>query len=155
MKRIEYIKPLPCGMWRTYHQYYVLTAVYSAIATAFLTSTHSIFVAIIYAIALISFVMGTIKKKKIAEEGCKEIILKVSEYTYIPKILSDKGKPSGMLLGEEATFPISMFPIEGRSLYEEKDRYRYWKTMNLGGEPPECLWKEDLYREHADSRSRK
>lgn len=51
-------------------------------------------------------------------------------------------------IGEEESFPISMFPIEGREIFTEEGRYRYWKTMHLGGEPPEYLWKEALYRSH-------
>lgn len=51
-------------------------------------------------------------------------------------------------IGEEESFPITMFPIEGRKIFDEEGRYRYWKTMHLGGEPKEYLWKEELYREH-------
>lgn len=49
-------------------------------------------------------------------------------------------------IGEEESFPISMFPQKGRKIYPEKWRYDYWKTLYLGGEPPEKLWKENLYR---------
>lgn len=55
-------------------------------------------------------------------------------------------------IGEEESFPISMFPIEGRRIFNEKERYGYWKTMHLGGEPSERLWKEDLYRENIAGR---
>lgn len=55
-------------------------------------------------------------------------------------------------IGEEETFPITMFPIEGREIFNEEERYRYWKTLHLGGEPPEKLWKEDMYRDHYDER---
>ena len=55
-------------------------------------------------------------------------------------------------IGEEESFLVSGFPIEGREIYDEKWRYNYWKTSHLGGEPPEELWKEDKYRETFDSR---
>lgn len=55
-------------------------------------------------------------------------------------------------IGEEASYPISMFPIKGRHIWEEKWRYNYWKTAHLGGEPPEDLWKESLYRQTFDRR---
>ena len=51
-------------------------------------------------------------------------------------------------IGEEESYPISMFPISGRYIWPEKWRYDYWKTVHLGGEPPEYLWKDGLYREH-------
>ena len=51
-------------------------------------------------------------------------------------------------IGEVASYPVSMFPIAGRHIWPEKWRYDYWKTAHLGGEPPEYLWKEELYREH-------
>ena len=53
-------------------------------------------------------------------------------------------------IGEEESFPVSMFPIAGRYIYPEKWRYDYWKTAFLGGEPPAELWKEDLYRKSFD-----
>ena len=53
-------------------------------------------------------------------------------------------------IGEEEGYPISMFPINGRLIYPEKWRYDYWKTAHLGCEPPECLWKENLYRQTFD-----
>lgn len=55
-------------------------------------------------------------------------------------------------IGESEGLPISMFPIEGRQIYPEKWRYDYWKTLHLGGEPPEYLWKEELYRDHFDTK---
>lgn len=54
-------------------------------------------------------------------------------------------------IGEEESFPISMFPIEGRELFSEEERYRYWKTMHLGGTPPEHLWKDNLYHKHFEN----
>ena len=51
-------------------------------------------------------------------------------------------------IGEEESYPVSMFPVEGREILDETDRYRYWRTMHLGGEPPEYLWKSDLYQKH-------
>jgi len=50
-------------------------------------------------------------------------------------------------IGEEESFPVSMFPVEGRYVYPEERRHDYWKTAMLGDEPPAELWKEDLYRE--------
>ena len=58
-------------------------------------------------------------------------------------------------IGEEESFLISHFPKAGRMVLSEKDRRDYWKTALLGGEPPEYLWKEDLYREHFNSRKGK
>lgn len=49
-------------------------------------------------------------------------------------------------IGEEESFPVSAFPRNGRRIATEEERYRYWKTMYLGGEPDERLWKADLYR---------
>lgn len=49
-------------------------------------------------------------------------------------------------IGESESYPISAFPVCGRRIRPEKWRYDYWKTAHLGGEPPEKLWKEDLYR---------
>ena len=57
-------------------------------------------------------------------------------------------------IGESEGLPISMFPIEGRQIYPEKWRYDYWKTMHLGSEPPEYLWKEELYRDHFDTKKK-
>ena len=54
-------------------------------------------------------------------------------------------------IGEEESYPVSMFPTSGRRILPEKYRYAYWKTAMLGGEPPEYLWKEELYRQHFES----
>lgn len=51
-------------------------------------------------------------------------------------------------IGEEYPEPISRFPIAGREVAGEEARHRYWKTAFLGGEPPEYLWKEELYKAH-------
>lgn len=51
-------------------------------------------------------------------------------------------------IGEEESFMISGFPIEGRDIFTEEWRYQYWKTQYLGGEPQEYLWKEELYRDY-------
>jgi len=48
-------------------------------------------------------------------------------------------------IGEEESFPLTMFPVEGREILSEKERYEYWKTALLGGEPPAILWKRELY----------
>lgn len=51
-------------------------------------------------------------------------------------------------IGEEESFPVSMFPREGRAILDEDERYSYWKSVYLGEKPPEGLWKESLYEEH-------
>lgn len=51
-------------------------------------------------------------------------------------------------IGEEYPEPISRFPIAGREVLGEEARHRYWKTAFFGEEPPEYLWKEDLYKAH-------
>ena len=48
-------------------------------------------------------------------------------------------------IGEEEAMPLSFFPVRGRKILNEEESYRYWKTAFLGGEPPEELWKRDLY----------
>jgi len=49
-------------------------------------------------------------------------------------------------IGESEDFLLSGFSRRGRTLLTEKEQYEYWKTMFLGGEPPERLWKRDVYR---------
>ena len=51
-------------------------------------------------------------------------------------------------IGEEGSYPVSAFPIAGRLIWPEEWRHDYWETAFLGNEPPEELWREDLYREH-------
>lgn len=58
-------------------------------------------------------------------------------------------------IGESEGFPISMFPKEGREIWTEEWRYSYWRTQHLGSEPPEYLWKEELYRDHFDTRGKR
>lgn len=48
-------------------------------------------------------------------------------------------------IGVEETLPLSMFPKRGRLILDEKGRYEYWKTAFLGGEPPEELYKREIY----------
>ena len=48
-------------------------------------------------------------------------------------------------IGEEEALPLSMFPKRGRVILDEKGRYEYWKTAFLGGEPPEKLYKREIY----------
>ena len=50
-------------------------------------------------------------------------------------------------IGEEEDFPLSMFPVEGREILSEKERYEYWRTAMLGAEPPEILYKRELYKD--------
>lgn len=49
-------------------------------------------------------------------------------------------------IGESESSPLRMFPIKGRRILTEEERRKYWKTMLLGGEPPEHLYKRDKYR---------
>lgn len=44
-------------------------------------------------------------------------------------------------LGVNEESPLSMFPVRGRYVFNEEERYKYWKTQHLGEEPPEELWK--------------
>lgn len=55
-------------------------------------------------------------------------------------------------IGEAESYPIAMFPIEGRRLFDEEERHRYWKTMHLGGEPPEKLWKDGKYQKYFEEK---
>lgn len=55
-------------------------------------------------------------------------------------------------IGEEEYTPISHFPISGRHICNEAERYAYWKTFHLGEEPPEYLWNNDLYRDYFGSK---
>lgn len=48
-------------------------------------------------------------------------------------------------IGEEEALPLSMFPKRGRVILDEKRRYEYWKTAFLGGEPPDELYKREIY----------
>lgn len=103
--------------------------------------------------------MKTRCKDKNGHHICVGDILHVEEYPgrYVGGALDfdgvvtiedGRGFVTYLDIGEEESFPISMFPIEGRELFSEEERHRYWKTMFLGDEPPEYLWKEDLYRKH-------
>lgn len=55
-------------------------------------------------------------------------------------------------IGEEEEFPLAMFPVNGREILSERERYEYWKTAMLGGEPPEILWKRELYKDLVDEK---
>ena len=57
-------------------------------------------------------------------------------------------------IGESESYPISMFPKEGREIYPEKWRYNYWRSLYLGGKPPAELWKTELYRQHFDTKEK-
>lgn len=57
-------------------------------------------------------------------------------------------------IGESESYPISMFPKEGREIYPEKWRYNYWRLLYLGGKPPAELWKTELYRQHFDTKEK-
>ena len=48
-------------------------------------------------------------------------------------------------MGEEEGTPLSHFPVKGRTLYSEQERYNYWKTAFLSAEPPEECYKRELY----------
>lgn len=103
--------------------------------------------------------MKTRCKDRFGKVICAGDILHVEEYPerYVGGSLDfegvvtiEKGKAyvTYLDIGEEESFPISMFPIEGRVILDEAGRYRYWKEMHLGGEPPEKLWKTGLYQKH-------
>ena len=49
-------------------------------------------------------------------------------------------------IGEEESFPISAFPVAGRHIYPDEWAKEYWRTLHLGGEVPNRLWKKELYR---------
>lgn len=49
-------------------------------------------------------------------------------------------------LGEREALSLSFFKKKGRELLTEEQQRRYWKTALLGAEPPESLWKRNLYR---------
>lgn len=49
-------------------------------------------------------------------------------------------------IGECESFPLSMFPVKGRDILTEDERRDYWSTMLLGGDPPEYLYKRELYQ---------
>ena len=51
-------------------------------------------------------------------------------------------------IGECEYTAISHFPISGREIATEEQRHSYWRTACLGNEPPECYWKENLYRDY-------
>ena len=48
-------------------------------------------------------------------------------------------------IGEEESYPLSMFPIAGREILTEEERHDYWRTAMLGGEPPEDWWRREFY----------
>ncbi len=68
----------------------------------------------------------------------------------VVNIQNGKAMVTYLDIGEEESFPISMFPIQGREIWPEEWRKKYWKSMFLGAEPPERLWKENLYRDGTD-----
>ena len=103
--------------------------------------------------------MKTRCKDKIGRTICVGDILHVEEYPGkyvggsmdfdgVVSIENGRAYVTYLDIGEEESFPISMFPVAGRNLFTEKERYMYWKTMHLGAEPPEHLWKEELYRDY-------
>lgn len=49
-------------------------------------------------------------------------------------------------IGESESFLLKRFPINGRRLFTENERRLYWKSLMLGAEPPEHLYKRELYR---------
>lgn len=48
-------------------------------------------------------------------------------------------------IGEEESTALSVFPVKGRTLLTEEEQRKYWKTRFLGEEPPEYLYKRDMY----------
>lgn len=57
-------------------------------------------------------------------------------------------------IGEEEALPLSMFPKRGRYVLTEEERYRYWKTAMLGGEPDERLYKRELYTKEYENETK-
>lgn len=53
-------------------------------------------------------------------------------------------------IGECEPLPLSMFPKKGRKVLTEAERKEYWRVSMLGAEPPEFLFKRDLYDERED-----
>ena len=70
------------------------------------------------------------------------------DYTGVVEIRNGKAVCTYYDIGESEPMPISHFPISGRLLATEEQRRLYWKTACLGGEPPECYWKENQYRDY-------
>lgn len=48
-------------------------------------------------------------------------------------------------IGEQESYPLKMFPVVGREILSEKERYNYWRSLLLGAEPPESLYKREIY----------
>ncbi len=72
---------------------------------------------------------------------------------YEALIVNDNGTIQAVYqdLGESEATPLSYFPVKGREIFTERQRYEYWRTVHLGGEPPEYLWREELYRSAFDN----
>lgn len=68
-------------------------------------------------------------------------------YSYDGKIEERNGEIYAVYydIGEEEALPLLMFPKRGRLVLDERERYEYWKTAFLGGEPPEELYKREIY----------
>lgn len=49
-------------------------------------------------------------------------------------------------IAESESSPLGMFPIKGRRLLTEDERREYWRSLLLGAEPSEHLYKRDKYR---------
>lgn len=48
-------------------------------------------------------------------------------------------------IGEEESMPLSFFSVKGREILEERNRKAFWKSLMLGAEPPERLYKREQY----------
>lgn len=51
-------------------------------------------------------------------------------------------------IGVEESTRLCDFPRRGRRICNEEERRLFWRGQMLGEEPPEYLWKEELYRDH-------
>lgn len=52
-------------------------------------------------------------------------------------------------IGEEESFPVSMFPLRGRKLLTENQQKEYFRVLLLSSDSnsvPEHLWKRSIYR---------
>lgn len=50
-------------------------------------------------------------------------------------------------IGEQESTMLKHFPKKGRTVLEEWQRKAYWKSLMLGEEPPERLYKREKYHE--------
>lgn len=51
-------------------------------------------------------------------------------------------------IGVSESTPITHFSKEGLRILTDEEARIYWQQLLLGGEPPECLYKKELYRQN-------